>query len=957
MTDDSDRTLLRLSALGLASAATGPTMSSWRPPTGGTPAGDSLTTGCIIKNRFVLEELLGRGGMGSVFRARDLRKEEARDRNPYVAIKVLNEDFRQHPDALQALQRECRKSQKLAHPNIVTVYDFDRDGQHVYMVMELLEGEPFDRLIKRTVKGLGVAEAVRIMRGICRAMDYAHEQGILHADFKPANALLTRAGVAKVFDFGIARAVELKDEPAPADGLTRFDPGTLGALTPAYAGCEVIEGQPPDPRDDLYAIACVTYELITGSHPYNRLSAADAEKARMTPGMPAGMSASAWRALRRGLAFRREGRPASATALMDGISPFRRSRLVYGAAAVMLAAIVAVLYVPLAGQITQWRERRMVVALTSGDARQIAPILSDVRALEPSRRDTLLLDSRARAGLIQYYSGRVAALVATERNRFDYAHAKQLVGELERILPDSQAVRDVRDRLVADEHNQLQQLAADFDADLEQGRLIPVQGENNIERVLAVLRQIDARSPLLSDPRLPAAFTASATRSLEAGDAALAGALATEGLAMDPTNTALLELQERAQHRVSEPQIAAAPVAPLPPELQPQPVQQSGLEAGLAKPKLTLAQARALARLIEEVPRSDPNYRTARTKLQGIMARTAAAISSKQGLDAAVEYAQGACKVFPDSKELAQTLTVLQAAAARRDATRQEQLTAAAKAEIDTLFAHPTLDDAWETTLQQQLTQLAGFAPQTDSYVTEVKSHAASVHVVAAAGLRGTGKLDEAGKLLQLAHGFQSTAPEVVTEEALLADARAKLTMGKHRSVRTTYVNGLEHTLITQAQANDVAAAQTTLRVLQMNLGADDRFLTRDGPTAIAQAYVRLAAEAVTRGQLKDAIELVNQGRMAAPSTERMAKLQALYNSYGQLDDYLTGGPVPDIHRVREEIAALYSRDPDTAKRVVPILARDLETRLHATRDPQLAGRLAQAGNDIFGPGPPFRHN
>ena len=336
---------------------TGPTLSSWRPPTGGHAAGTPLSTGSIIKSRFVLEELIGRGGMGSVFRARDLRKEEAQDRNPYVAIKVLNEDFRQHPGALQALQRESRKAQKLAHPNIVTVYDFDRDGADVYMVMEFLEGEPLDRLIKRTqaAGGVGVKEALRIMRGICRAMDHAHEQGITHADFKPANAFLTRSGVAKVLDFGVARAVNVRAANVKGhsytDGLTRFDPGTLGALTPAYAGCELIEGQVPDPLDDIYAIACVTYELITGSHPYNRLSASQAEQAHMTPDPPARMSPFAWRALRRGLSFRREGRPASALALLDWLGPLAQSPVVRGAVALVciILFVIAVAMVARAG--------------------------------------------------------------------------------------------------------------------------------------------------------------------------------------------------------------------------------------------------------------------------------------------------------------------------------------------------------------------------------------------------------------------------------------------------------------------------------------------------------------------------------------------------------------------------------------------------------------------------------
>ena len=206
------------------------------------------------------------------------------------------------------------------------------------------------RMVVDDPAGVGVKEALRIMRGICRAMDHAHKQGITHADFKPANAFLTRAGVAKILDFGIACAVNVKGQPH-TDGLTRFDPGTLGALTPAYAGCELIEEQAPEPRDDIYAIACVTYELITGSHPYNRLSASQAEQAHMTPDPPARMSAFAWRALRRGLSLRREGRPVSALALLDGLEPLTRSPLVRGVVALVCIAllIIAVAMVARAG--------------------------------------------------------------------------------------------------------------------------------------------------------------------------------------------------------------------------------------------------------------------------------------------------------------------------------------------------------------------------------------------------------------------------------------------------------------------------------------------------------------------------------------------------------------------------------------------------------------------------------
>jgi predicted Ser/Thr protein kinase len=246
-----DRTMLR-SPGSTAPRSTPPNSHASHPasrppslPTGGShtgaPWGEAfdqtlvieppLDRGTRVKDRFVLEERLGEGGMGVVFKARDLRKEEAQDRDPYVAIKFLNSEFRRHPESLKALQRETRRAQTLAHPNVVTVYDFDRDGTLIYMTMEYLAGEPLDLHIKRHAQGLRFRDAWPIIEGAGRALMYAHEQGVIHADFKPSNVFVSDKK-AKVLDFGIARAMQA--QIGGADG-TRFDAGTLGALTPAYA--------------------------------------------------------------------------------------------------------------------------------------------------------------------------------------------------------------------------------------------------------------------------------------------------------------------------------------------------------------------------------------------------------------------------------------------------------------------------------------------------------------------------------------------------------------------------------------------------------------------------------------------------------------------------------------------------------------------------------------------------
>ncbi len=279
-----------------------------------------------LKERFVLETLLGRGGMGTVFKARDLRKEEAHDRDPWIAVKVLSGDFREHPAAFIALQREAKKAQKLAHPNTVTVYDFDRDGPIVFMTMELLEGESLKDLLRRHPYGMPFRDVLPIVEGIVSGLAYAHEKGIVHSDLKPGNIFVTSDGTVKVLDFGIARALQgsrQKETPSAggvsraarevqADGdATLFDPGSLGALTPAYASLEMLEGKDPDPRDDVYALACVTYELLTGRHPFGRLPADEARAQGKVPEPVAKVPRRAWKALQHGLAFERDARTPS----------------------------------------------------------------------------------------------------------------------------------------------------------------------------------------------------------------------------------------------------------------------------------------------------------------------------------------------------------------------------------------------------------------------------------------------------------------------------------------------------------------------------------------------------------------------------------------------------------------------------------------------------------------------
>ncbi|NOV25376.1 protein kinase [Cupriavidus necator] len=311
-----------------------------------TPATKGV--GDTLNGRFVLEECLGVGGMGTVYKALDLRKLEASDRRPYIAIKVLNLQFSGHPKSLMALQREARKAQTLAHRNIVTVYDFDRDGPVVFLTMEYLSGSSLNHVLKAPgFAGMPMARAMPIIHGMGNALAYAHERGFVHCDFKPANVFLTDNGEVKVIDFGIARGFL---PPADESDRTVFDPGSLGGMTPAYASPEMFEHREPDPRDDIYALACVTYELLSGKHPYQRLSANQAREAGLKPAPLAQLGRTQWKTLREALSLDRETRTPTVARFLQGMSaapaaPARRAEpLMAGGALAVLAGVAALGY-------------------------------------------------------------------------------------------------------------------------------------------------------------------------------------------------------------------------------------------------------------------------------------------------------------------------------------------------------------------------------------------------------------------------------------------------------------------------------------------------------------------------------------------------------------------------------------------------------------------------------------
>lgn len=303
--------------------------------------------GYRLRGRYLLDRLIGQGAMGQVWRAKDLLGEEARDRNPFVAVKVLNTDFEGHSDAFVAMHREATRAQKLAHPNIVTVYVFDRDeaSGRAFIAMELLEGQPLDHLIRESgARGMPRSQALPIIRGMAEGLAYAHRKGIVHCDFKPANVFLTSDGTPKIIDFGIARAAKAAGGQAATQPDEPDDAGFQG-YTPSYAAPETLSGQPASTAEDVFALGLVSFELVSGAHPFRRMAPIEAQKAGMQCPPLKGLNRRETRAIESALAFEPSQRPQDAGAFLrrlQGMPAVQKSLL--AAVAVLLLAAAGLEY-------------------------------------------------------------------------------------------------------------------------------------------------------------------------------------------------------------------------------------------------------------------------------------------------------------------------------------------------------------------------------------------------------------------------------------------------------------------------------------------------------------------------------------------------------------------------------------------------------------------------------------
>jgi len=492
-----------------------------------------IQTGQTIRDTYRLELKIGSGGMGQVWKALDLIQDAGEAKDRHVAIKFINHEIRSHPYALKALVREFARYKKLIHPNIVKAYELNSDGGEVFIAMEYLEGNELKEFIKQHPKGISLHQAQPIIKAMCDALGYAHEEGIIHLDFKPGNIFYNPASqTCKVIDFGIAR---LRNQQARDETL--FDPGNLGAITTAYASSEMLMGSEPDPRDDIYALACVAYELLSGHHPFHKSQAIKAEREKIQAQPIQGLSRLEFQALLNGLNFQRDKRTCTTSEFYNELFSAQllekkklTKRLIIGAIiAVSLVVIPFGLYTgynnwqlsQISSDIQQQTgasltdfmalpvdEQLELLALPSfhldlvkyitAKADRQNDILDVLAQLEPTIQRQLFADRGVREHLISDYSTGINLKISQD----NFQQAEQLSQRIVQQYPDSirlveqsQAIRTQKSIRQQSLQQDYQQCLADNTKDL--GALFPC-----FLQARALLTKIDSTDALLKSPDL-----------------------------------------------------------------------------------------------------------------------------------------------------------------------------------------------------------------------------------------------------------------------------------------------------------------------------------------------------------------------------------------------------------------------------------------------------------------------
>lgn len=445
----------------------------------------TLTPGHLVKGRYIIDALIGHGGLCDVYRAKDKVLESSGSHNPYVALKVLQSEYIDQPETARMLIREAQHTQTLSHPNIIRVFDFGVDNKTYFIVMEYLDGETVEQLIQRSrPSGLPYHKAKIIFNQILDALIYAHSLDIVHADLKPANIMIESNGNVKILDFGVSKMEKIKQDQYSAK--RKDDDNSVMGYTPNYASLNILAGNKATREDDIFAFACIAYELVSCKHPYNRTTADIALKKALNLTKPASLPFLAWRPLRKILSCSTNHNPLSANELKQRLNCAVTPKFAIAASSLLWLVAITLLinyYDQKLSSINQ-------VAKKQADQINYQQVLLNTPpedVLELTQSDNL--QPIVRDGLMRYHQDALLShfetqideiLNASEMEYPDYNKVESVLKDAARYYPDSHRLEILTLDIRSSKRSTLLAIERQLNSMLEKAHYTAIEDEKSV---------------------------------------------------------------------------------------------------------------------------------------------------------------------------------------------------------------------------------------------------------------------------------------------------------------------------------------------------------------------------------------------------------------------------------------------------------------------------------------------
>jgi non-specific serine/threonine protein kinase len=655
-----------------------------------------------------------------------------------------------------------------------------------------------------------LAKARPLLEGMAWALKRAHAAGVVHSDFKPGNVMVTREGVPKVFDFGIARAGKHMGEAVGEQ--TVFDAGTLGALTPAYASLEMIQGGEPTPSDDLYALGCVAFELLTGKHPFDKVSAEVAMREGRRPPPVPGLTRRQYKTLCDAIAFRSEDRLRTAGEFVDGLREVGlRERvgpyLAWGTGA--LVVLVAGGW-GAAHYLHQRKVAQVIARFAPEDKHRYADETQALAALDSlgeDERKRVVLDQ---GDLIQrFLLTRLDAYWNPAQARYDYAHAQALFALRDRLKLYSPELDIRRSAMEQQKNERLNSLDTQLSQRIEAGAIFADQPDNAIE-TLAKIRAIDPSSGLLRNAELELKYD------IAVGDA-LAQHRTDEAAAHLKQALALFPQSERLQRRQAQldamggTAMAAAPVASAATSL---PQARAALAALIAHPEASADWQRQVA--VAAAPlKADgsPQSRALLNQLADAIAAVTRQQTDPLHLPQDLALADFGLALAPQSASLKAARAQL-AALDKEQQQRLAQESAAAEvaARIESVRRAAAAGDTAKA--QESLSRIRTLAPQDPFLASEGPQLLADAYLGQAREAFRKGRYQAAADVLARATGVLGSRPDLAKASARYGLA-AELVKARGHTVAPADLERMHQQLaqVRHADADALAALEADMKL------------------------------------------------------------------------------------------------------------------------------------------------